>query len=382
MIIGFYVQCFTYRGTCTALFDYAFYNQTILNNKSIILCNKSALYHIDSKQDVANKFFKSFTCILFDDLQDLNNQLNNRLYNQQLTNQLNNQLNNAQLDNNYNIQKLDIVYCIKYGTIDSHFTFCNSPIFPGVKTVVHCVFKMDKDNKHGDVYAGVSKSVANLLSKDSFDESFKFPYVDHIISLPEIKTNLRKEFNIPENAIVFGRLGGTDTFNIPYTVDVIKSIISRKNNNIYFIFAVLPDILHPLINKENNELNNSRELNKQITKFIISVPSFFDQKRKREFINTCDAMIHASLLGESQGLSILEFSYCNKPVITWNGGQWHKQHLDNLGDYAIKYNNKEELYNILTNFSLIKTKNVQFNNVCKQFTPEIVMKKFESVFIK
>ena len=37
------------------------------------------------------------------------------------------------------------------------------------------------------------------------------------------------------------------------------------------------------------------------------------------------------LVGESFGLSVLDFAYCEKPVITWNGGLWHKQHLSYLG---------------------------------------------------
>ena len=64
-------------------------------------------------------------------------------------------------------------------------------------------------------------------------------------------------------------------------------------------------------------------------------------------------MLHACNLGESNGLSILEFSYCNKPVITWSGAAWHNQHHINLGDKAIIYNDKESLERILNNYDTL-----------------------------
>ena len=38
MNVGFFVRHFTERGTEIAIYDYAHYNETILNNKSIIIC--------------------------------------------------------------------------------------------------------------------------------------------------------------------------------------------------------------------------------------------------------------------------------------------------------------------------------------------------------
>ena len=41
MKIAFWDNCLCERGTSVSLFDYAYYNQTILNNQSIILYNKT-----------------------------------------------------------------------------------------------------------------------------------------------------------------------------------------------------------------------------------------------------------------------------------------------------------------------------------------------------
>lgn len=114
---------------------------------------------------------------------------------------------------------------------------------------------------------------------------------------------------------------------------------------------------------------------------IIYLESFTDLNVKRKFINTCDAMIHACSLGESWGLSILEFCLCNKPVITWNNGVWHKQHLNNLGDKAIKYNNKEELYKILNEFNPKNHKHIDYTSVASEFTPTKIMSQFKEVFL-
>lgn len=180
--------------------------------------------------------------------------------------------------------------------------------------------------------------------------------------MPDIKEDLRGILNIPKDAIVLGRLGGTDTFNIPFVKNVIEKII--KESKTYFLFATLPEMLKDIKSK-----------------YIISMEPFFDSIMKRKFINTCNAMIHASELGESQGLNILEFSYCNKPVITWNGGKWHKQHLSNLGDYGVLYNNEEELYNIIMNIDKILKIDIDFTQICIPFSPEIVMNKFKKIFI-
>ncbi len=121
--IGFYIECFTYRGTCTALFEYAFYNETILKNKSIIIFDNSAKVHPDSDKKVYDKFRQTFQDIRL--IKDIND-----------------------------IEDLDAVYCIKYGKRDKHFNVFSSDIIPDkkIKTLIHSVFFMNNDNKHGDVY--------------------------------------------------------------------------------------------------------------------------------------------------------------------------------------------------------------------------------------
>lgn len=314
MKVAFCVLNFTYRGTEVCLFDYALYNRKILNNISVIVYPSEA----DMKNTkVVRKFSDYFDMISYKNVGDL--------------------------ENKCKTLRIDCLYTIKYGKK-------NDLVLKNIPTFVHCVFETNEP--HGTVYAGVSPSV----SKN------RFPYVEHMIHLPNVDVDFRSLLNIPKNATVYGRHGGSDTFNIPFVRDSILKLLNEKDD-VYFLFCVRPMIL---TNTEHER--------------IFYFDSFVDKRVKRKFINTCDAMIHACSLGESFGLSILEFSFCNKPVITWNGGSMHKQHLEYLGDKAILYNSQSELDQIFSNFNAQESKKKDWN-VTSKFTPEKIIKDFKKVFL-
>jgi hypothetical protein len=150
-----------------------------------------------------------------------------------------------------------------------------------------------------------------------------------MVSLPSIKTDLRQELDIPSSALVIGRHGGTDTFNITFVKELIVEMLENRTN-IYFLFMPCPDMLADIVHPRFICLNVTT-----------------DNVRKRKFINTCDIGIHASILGESFGLSILEFSFCNKPMLIWKGGMFNnvvnQQHLTFMKDVGLFYKSKEEL---------------------------------------
>ena len=337
MIVLFHVPFFSYRGTETATYDYALYNTTILHNTSIIVSPHTPQAHTQSTPEVVQKFQAHFPI---------------RYYTSQEELELICQSSHA-----------DVIHYMKYGTKDS--LHVNS-----IPMVVQCVFCCSEP--HGLVYAGVSPSVSRN----------KFPFVPHIVSFasnpqdeyPSINQprgkHFRKQLHIPEDALVFGRHGGPDTFNIPYARDVILNII-RAHKNIYFLFAVRPMIFTGV---------DPADYNYQIQ----FMEPFSDPRIKQRFIQTCDAMIHACTLGESFGLSVLEFSYFNKPVITWNGGLWHKQHLDHLREKVILYSDPQSLKTVLTHFQENKKEREKENPnfwTIRTFTPEYVMPIFDSVFL-
>jgi hypothetical protein len=55
-------------------------------------------------------------------------------------------------------------------------------------------------------------------------------------------------------------------------------------------------------------------------------------------------------------------------------------HIEMLGDKAVLYNNYEELVGILTNFSDIKNKRIDWN-AYSQYSPEQVMQQFKKIFL-
>ena len=176
----------------------------------------------------------------------------------------------------------------------------------------------------------------------------------------ENKKNLREKLNIPENAIVFGRYGGLDTFNLHFVYNaIVRTVLA--NDNIYFLFINTPlFIQHP---------------------HVIYLDKIIEDDDKNLFINTCDAHLECSTLGHTFGLSIGEFSVNNKPIICYNGNIWNRCHLDILGEKAILFKTEEEFYNIINTFDKKEYENKDLN-CYKEYSPEKVMKKFEEIFIK
>jgi hypothetical protein len=200
---------------------------------------------------------------------------------------------------------VDILYLIKGGENEGKLSKIK-------KNIVHCVFHTR--NPHGDVYGKISSSIGDS----------NIPIVNHIVHLPDTAKKKRESLGIPENAIVFGRHGGMSEFNIGFVQNVIERI-TNENPNIYFLFVNT--------NRFGREKKN-----------ILFLDKIVDLEEKTEFINSCDAMIHARSMGETFGLAVAEFSIKNKPIITCRSGD--RAHLDMLKDNCFIYHNEESLYHI------------------------------------
>jgi hypothetical protein len=109
---------------------------------------------------------------------------------------------------------------------------------------------------------------------------------------------------------------------------------------------------------------------------VIHLPPGSDLRRKVSFINSCDAMLHASATGESFGLAIAEFSVRNKPVFTYASSP-AKAHYEMLGSKAILYRNATDLKEKLLAFRPVDG---DFN-CYRDYTPEKVMPIFRQVFM-
>ena len=310
--IAFHSNQLCLRGTEVALYDYAKYNEELLGNKSIIISKHPDVWKYSHPLAI-EKFKKRFPVYFYNDFNEVE----------------------KILDNN----NVDIFYAIKAGINDGIVSTSR-------KSVNHVVFQ--NYEPHGNVYAYVSEWLGRMYNS---------PFVPHMITVPEVNDDLRNDLNIPKNAIVYGRHGGAETFNLPFVYDVIKQIL-LKRSDIYFLFLYT----NKFIDHKN----------------VIYLEGNSDMEYKTKFINTCDAMLHARHQGESFGLSVGEFSIRNKPVITWTHGR-DGAHIEMLGNRGIYYNNDVELFNILNNFVPDPTKDW---NAFKNYNSESVMKIFNNVFLK
>jgi len=311
MKIAFWENQLTLRGTTVACFDYALGNKNILGNESIVIYDTTQPFN---DAGVLAKFqaeFKVFGVTHF-----------------------------SQADEILLNEKCDVLYVIEggnqYGLVSK---VC--------KTVIHCVFNCE--HPHGDVYSSIAPWVKG--------NNGKYPYVPHIMSLPDINEDLRSELGIPQSATVFGRHGGYDEFSIGYVKRIIHEV-AAAHPNIYFLFVNTRPFCPSLPN-------------------IIHLPPIVDLVRKVQFINTCDAMIHAREMGEVFSCSMGEFAIRNKPIFCTESGELGHRHL--MGDRAFWYT-ESTLRTMMTSFD--KTVESQKDwNTYKDYTPEKVMAIFKKVFI-
>jgi hypothetical protein len=300
------------RGTSVSLFNYAHFNETILGNQSIIMYNTT---HYSNNENVINQFTDRFTVYGVDSWN--------------------------KVDDILALEKCDILYITKAGENEGQF----SKLY---KTVVHVVFYCS--DPHGDVYASISPWVDH--------NNGRFPVVPYIVDLPNNTDNMRSSFNIPEDAVVFGRHGGYGQFDIPFVHNIVYNV-ALSNPNIYFLFLNTKPFCDPLPN-------------------IIHLSTIVDLNQKVAFINTCDAMLWARSDGETFGLAIGEFSIKNKPVLYCKSGALSHVHL--LQDKGILYN-ENNLQDILVNFNKEEMEKQDWN-AYRDYTPEKVMQIFKKVFIE
>jgi len=308
-IIAFQTPQLDVRGSCDAIYNYAHYNENILGNRSVILVPQNA----KNEEEAVIKFNSRFCIFKYNSLEEAVEK-----------------------------SKADILYTIKYGKNDNNY----SKIIP---TIVHCVF--DLSEPHGDVYIAVSKALAQKYGRTE--------YLPHIVNqIPANEGDLRNELNIPKEALVIGRHGGMDTFNLSFVHRGISKIV-RERKDIYFIFINTPKFdHHPQ---------------------IINLPRTADMSFKNKFISTCDAGLEASNLGHTFGLACAEMSINNKPMIVYNGQVWNNAHIQILGERGLYFSNEDEFYKLISTFVI---KDRGFLNCYQDYSPEKVIKLFDQYCIQ
>ena len=315
MKIAFHDNSLSLRGTTVALYDYAYWTREIIGNESIILYNKN---HIVNNVDVYNKFKSQFNVYGYDNI--------------------------SEIDSILSKENCDNFLMLKGGKYDGiKSSVC--------RNLINAISVCGVDDINGDIFAMGSKWLSKITN-------YQIPYVPYIVTLPNNEGNLRQELNIPKEALVLGRNGGWETFDLLWVKESIIEVLNKRSD-IYFVFQ----FTEPFIRHER----------------VIFLPGTSNLDEKVLFINTCDAMLHARYIGESFGLSCAEFSIKNKPIITYSESP-EKNHIDILGDKGIYYSNKNDILQILLSLDK-KYLNSNNWNMYQDYTPEKVIEQFKKIYL-
>lgn len=317
MKIAFHDNSLCLRGTTVAIYDWAYWTRYYLDIDPIIMFNLKNNFNDES---VIKKFENEFPVFGYED--------------------------KSQIDDILSKNKCDAFLMEKGGEPDGVISSVS-------KNLVNAISGWWKPEwVHGDVYAMGSKWLSKITD-------YKIPYVPYIVHLPDHNLNMRDELGIPKDALVFGRNGGWDTFDLQFVKQSIVESLKRRND-IWFIFQYT----EPFYEHER----------------IIYLEPTADLNKKVKFINTSDVMLHARNIGESFGLSCAEFSIRNKPVITYYNSL-ERNHIDTLGERGIFYENKEDIDHILLSLDKNEINGLEWN--CYQdYSPENVVQKFKEVYLK
>lgn len=330
MKVLFHAEQLNHRGTTNSILDYAYFNQEILGNESVIVYSQETPEGVDvgSVPSVVEKVKQEFKTLTYED---------------------NDHLNRLAAD-------YDFFYSQRAGEkVDSH-TQRKNAIIDTTRFGVHCVFQWY--DPHGDVYAYISEWLAKQIGKNyGVDPHPK--WVPYIVDMPEPNGHdVRSYFNIPKDKYVIGRHGGYNTLDVKQTVDAIVKVAETREDIVFLFANTRPFINHPR---------------------IIFGPAFTGQQQKTNYIGACDAMIHGRFLGESFGLSVAEFLFQNKPVLAWNGG-FDKNHIQTLAPYDLLYEaDVDEIYNKIV--GLRDRPPMNYKAAVEQYSPYNVMQQFKRVFL-
>lgn len=316
--IAFHSNQLSIRGTEVALFDYASNNEAVLNHNSVIVYNAGSTHN--SAAALA-KFGARFQVVGYRTPDEIDTLLGRN--------------------------KVDLLYAIKAGKNDGLYSRT-------VPTMVHAVFPTSPAQAHGASYAFVSEWLSQQCSQR------KIPSVPHIVELPDVDGDLRCELQLPQQAKVLGCHGGPQSFDVPSAIEAVRHLLAHSPDT-YFVFLNIDRFVeHPR---------------------AIFLPGTSDMADKTRFINTCDAMLHARLLGESFGLACGEFSIRNKPVITYAHGK-HRHHIEVLGDSGFYYTDARSLIDIIEGLDPAALKHRSWDRHSSRYNRQTVMGRFDEHLIQ
>lgn len=318
LTIAFHSNQLSLRGTEVALFDYALGTEQEIGHRSVVLYPADAALNDTQAID---KFANRFELIAY--------------------------RNRGEIDGLLQRCGANLLYTIKAGRPDGLLSL-------RVPTMVHAVFPTAPHQAHGASFAFISDWLSEKCSCGHI------PAVPHIVTLPAVNDDLRSELGIPSEATVLGCHGGAKSFDVPCAIDAVRRVLDSAPA-VWFVFLNIDRFVdHPR---------------------AIFMPGTGDLVRKTRFINTCDAMLHARLQGESFGLACGEFSVRNKPVLTYARSK-HRHHLAVLGDAGWPYHDADGLVQAITAIDRTTLRAGHWDRYTALYNPTRVMALFDQHLIQ
>lgn len=297
MKIAFHTNSIPFRGTSVVTYDYAHYNETLLNNSSYMLACA------DEDLSALEKFQKRFPVFLYKNF--------------------------SEVDDFIKAEGIDFLYLIKMGPNDGKL----SKVVP---SGVHVVFKFFQP--HGNKYAYVSEWLSGAMTGGTY------PYVPHIIDLKDTGLNIRKHLNIPPEAKVFGYYGGPDSFNIPFA-QAACYFIAKKFPDVWFLFMNVNPFCENLPNLIF--LPGSYDLNLKAG-FINACDACIHGR--------ADGETFGLTIGEFSSFNKPIITHSGEGLQGYDSC-----HLSILKEKALLYSSTEELLELLLNFDAYKNKFSDWN---------------------
>ena len=216
--------------------------------------------------------------------------------------------------------KCELLYVFKAGNLNGGPSFYKQFSCKGnVPTLVHGVFGYER---HGTVMAMVSENQAITISEEQTQgnrkellsvEQLRDSWVPHMVvpPLPSTETSenstTRHNLGIQRSSLVFCAHGGKGSFNLHYARQAVCKIALTKKENVHFIFLGIA-AWHNGCHERNSEPFPSN---------IHFLPGTASTVVKDAYFGSCDLMLHGRSEGETFGLAVAEMSVRNKPVITF-----------------------------------------------------------------
>jgi len=225
----------------------------------------------------------------------------------------------------------------------------------------------DVSEPHGHRFAAISETLARAARRHlnlpagrtlRLPRLRKPPVVPHMVAMPTVSGDVRSSYGIPEEAVVFGRHGAVDTFDISFVHDAVREAVVRRPDA-WFLF-----------------LNTDRFVEHPRVVHLPRVPSREDVQL---FVNSCDYMLHANSHGENFGLAVAEFAVAGTPVMTYLGSPG-LAHLELLpAGLRLGYRNEVEVLHYLT--ALPRRREPVLSDVRSRYSAETVMERFNHTFL-